>query len=481
MMGRNQDFAEDDRPSAMARPVDRLPVRGKPDRDEWEPLAPGRLPAPLTPLVGRVREARAVVELLGGGVARLLTLTGPGGTGKTRLALTVAAVLRHDFPDGIAFVDLAPIADPDLVASAIAESLGLREEGGRPLPELLAAHLGERRRLLLLDNFEQVVEAGPLIGALLAACPGLAALITSREPLHVSGEHVFPVPPLALPADDPGAGGANLAELAACDAVALFVQRVRAANPDFALTPENAAAVVAICRRLDGLPLALELAAARGKLLPPAALRVRLERGLELLISGPRDAPARQRTLRDAIAWSHDLLSAEEQALFRRLAVFAGGFTLEAAEEVVEAPSAESRVPSGTADSALGAGHSVLDLVASLAEKSLLWREEGPASAASEPRFRMLETIREYGLERLAESGEEAEARQRHAAHFLALVEEAEPYLRGEPAMGSWLDRLEAEHDNLRAAVTWLLDPAAGEGAERAEWALRLAGALWGF
>ncbi len=380
--------------------------------------------------------------------------TGPGGVGKTRLALHVATDLEADFPDGIAFADLSPIRDPELVTSTVAHALGLLDTYDRPVAATLRAHLATKRLLLVLDNFEHVLAAAPLVSHLLAACPSLVILVTSRARLHVSGERIFPVPPLGLPdVTEP----ASVADLLATDAVRLFAIRAQGTDPTFSLTPENAQAVAEICCRLDGLPLAIELAAARTNVLRPAALLSRLVQRLPLLADGPRDLPARQRTLRAAIAWSHGLLSPEEQALFRRLAVFAGGCALEAAGAVAGGPGED--------------GSEVLDGVTSLVENSLLRREDGPGG---EPRFAMLETVREYALERLAASGEMDEVRGRHAAWCVAFAEQAESGLTG--VEGSrWLDRLEVELDNLRVALAWLLDR--GE----AEAGLRLASATWFF
>jgi predicted ATPase/transcriptional regulator with XRE-family HTH domain len=431
---------------------------------------PPHLPSPLTSLIGRERELTTAALLLAGGT-RLITLTGPGGCGKTRLALAIAERMMaggpeaQTYPDGIAFVDLSAIADPDLVAPAIASALELREREGQPLVETLLAYLRSRRLLLLLDNFEQVVEAAPLLSRLLAACSALTVLVTSRVLLRLSGEREYGVPPLPLPeaglAADPTA-------LAACPAVALFVQRAQMSQAGFVLSSENAAAVAEICARLDGLPLALELAAARIRVLSPRALLELLEHRLPLLTGGPRNVPARQQTLRNTIAWSYDLLTPSEQARFRRLGVFAGGCTLEAATALAAIQSSEGEdTQPGTQDSSL----SVLNGLASLVEQSLLRREDGPAG---EPRFLLLATIREFALEQLAATGEESAVRAAHAGHFLDLAEAAAAAMRG-PSGEAWLDRLEREHDNLRAALDWLVQT--GE----AEPALQLAGALWWF
>ncbi|MFL5761448.1 MAG: LuxR C-terminal-related transcriptional regulator [Thermomicrobiales bacterium] len=403
--------------------------------------------------------------LLCAGGVRLVNLTGSGGSGKTRLALQTMAEAEECFADGACFVPLAAVSDPDLVAPTIAEALGIRSAGRRPVGEQLRAFLRPRRLLLVLDNFEQVLAAAPDVTALLAACPGLKVLATSRVVLHVAGEQDFPVPPLPLP--DP-AGGGSATLVAEVPAVRLFVARARAVEPDFAITEGNAAAVAEIVRRVDGLPLAIELAAARVKVLPPAALLRRLEHRLPLLTGGSRDQPPRQRTMRDAIAWSYGLLTREEQVLFRRLAVFIGGCTLEAAEAIAAAGPWLARRDLGGVDAHVGTGPSVLDLVGSLVDASLLPQETRPDGTA---RFKMLEMVREFGLERLDASGEADATRRAHAAHFLDLAEGAERALLRTMATAE-LDRLEADLPNFRAALAW------AEERGEAEIGLRIAGAL---
>ena len=433
---------------------------------EAAPGRPATLPPQRTAFVGRARERAALKDILRRPDALVVTLTGPGGIGKTRLALEVARELAEEFSGGAAFVPLAPVGDPEAIPSAIAQTLDLREgTSGPPLAALLERLQASARHpmLLLLDGFEHLVAAASLVTDLVQAGPGLKVLVTSRSPLHLYGELEFPVPPLAVP-DRKGA----IEDLSQSDAVSLFVQRAAAVRPDFALTAENAPAIAEICARLDGLPLAIELAAARVKLLSPAAMQARLENRLALLTGGARDRPARQQTLRGAIDWSHELLAPPEQKLFRRLSVFVGGCTLEAAEAVCDATS--------------DLGLDLLDGVGSLVDKSLIQKIEPPAG---EPRFVMLETIREYGLERLSESGEEPLTRRAHAAYFLVLAEDVASERAGGigTAQGpplnlegsAWLDRFEVEHDNLRAALGWLI--ASGE----AEWGLRLGAAMFHF
>ncbi|HEU5432722.1 MAG TPA: tetratricopeptide repeat protein, partial [Thermomicrobiales bacterium] len=414
------------------------------------------LPASLSPLLGREREMRTLGALLGRDGVRLLTLTGPGGVGKTRLALRLAAEAVPAFAEGVRFVDLASVRDPSLVASTIAQALDLHEVGTEPALSQLRAHLREIEILLVLDNFEQVAAAAPLLVDLLACCPLVKALVTSRVRLQVTGEQEYPVPPLELAAEDEHGGPEEVAQAAAAR---LFVARAQAVNPRFALTPENAAAVAAICRRLDGLPLAIELAAPRIKILPPAALLARLERRLSLLTGGGRDRPARQQTMRRAIAWSYDLLAPEAQTLFRRLAIFVGGFTLEAAEQIVGWAPVESPPEAASSD--------ILDGLLVLADESLLVQNAEPgAEGQSEPRFGMLETIREYARERLAESSEEAAVRDAHAAWCLAFAEAADSMLSGHD-QASGFQRLEVELANLRAALDYFRERGDAERGAR--------------
>jgi predicted ATPase/class 3 adenylate cyclase len=412
------------------------------------------LPLQPTPLVGREEEVSEVCDLLGGEATRLLTLTGPGGIGKTRLALQAAADLLDDFPEGTFFVPLATVTEAELLLPAVAETLGVREAGEQSLDESLKEYLNERRLLLLLDNFEQILEAAPAVTDLLGGAPGLKVLATSRAPLGLYGEHEFPVPALTLPdLERPP----PLERLMQYEAVGLFVERARAVKPDISITNESALAVAEICVRLDGLPLAIELAAARTKLLPPQAMLARLGSRLKLLRGGARDLPERQRTLRATIEWSYELLDEGEKTLFARLSVFSGGRTLEAVEAVCDTEGDLSV--------------DVLEGISSLLDKNLIGQEEG---MESEPRFVMLETIHEYARERLEENGEAEEVRRLHAEYFLALAEEAEPELWGSEDT-AWIGRLEAEHDNMRVALSWAL------GGADVELSLHLAGALGEF
>ncbi len=406
------------------------------------------LPVQPTPLLGRADALRAIVALVRRADVRLVTLLGPGGIGKTRLALEVAAELLQDHTDGVWFVRLARLTNSNQVLPKIAETLGLQVTGDQPIADLICAYLRGRRMVLVLDNCEHVVAAAPAIALLLSHSPALSIIATSRMPLRLRGEHEYPVAPLGLPPTDTVPGLVSMPErLTEYPAVALFVERARALRPAFALSPANASAVAAICARLDGVPLAIELAAARTKLLPPATLLAQLEQGLGLLSGGPSDLLDHQQTMRKALAWSEQLLSPQERMLFRRLAVFAGGCTLEAAETVCVAPEGIAAL-SGD----------LLDGLDALVDQSLVQ----PREEAGELRFGMLRIIREYALEQLRASGEAAALQQAHAYAMLALTERAAPALTGQDA-GQWLDRLEREHDNLRVALEWARDQHAVE------------------
>ena len=414
--------------------------------------SPRNLPVQRTVFLGREREEDALRQLLSRADVHLLTLTGPGGIGKTRLALQVAGKVAEQFPGGVCFVGLAAICERDLIASAIVQVVGVRETGNKYPEDALMEYLGglSQPMLLLLDNFEHLVAAAPVVAQMLTACPNLKVLVTSQAPLHIYGEHEYPVPPLELP--DPQSLP-DLEVLSRLPAITLFVERAQAVKHQFALTKENAVAVATICARLDGVPLAIELAAARIKLLPPSAILARLESRLNLLTGGARDVPTRQQTLRNTVEWSYSILNTAEQTLFRRLAVFAGGCTLESVEAVC--------------DTKGDLGLDVFEGMASLVDKSLVQQVE---HVDKETRFTMLSTIREYALERLAGSDDISATRRAHAAYYLVLAEEGAGDTQSE-----WLNRFDIEHENFRLAIDDLV--VIGD----AEWAMRLGTALFRF
>jgi predicted ATPase len=422
---------------------------------EFPPIAsldavPNNLPTRVTTFLGRETEIGEITELLAR--SRMLTLTGPGGTGKTRLSLEVAGRTLGRYPGGVFFVELAPIVESELVIGTIAQSLRLPDRAGRSTGERLTDYIGDQRVLLVLDNFEQVLSAGPSVTGLLEVCRNLTVMISSRSVLHVSGEQEYPVPPLGLP--DP-ANLPPLTQLGQYEAVALFIERARSVKPAFEVTNENAPAVAEISVRLDGLPLAIELAAARIRIFTPQAMLSRLEHRLGLLAGGSRDLPARQQTLRGAIAWSHEMLSESDRSLFACLSVFVDGAGLDAIERVCSAEVAGDLIESLT----------------SLVDQSLVRQSEG---VGAEPRFGMLQTIREFAIEQAVEAGRWDGLRANHAALLASIAEDAAAYIMGS-AKGEWLDRLEQEHDNLRAAIAWAVEQGAVDTA------MRIESALWRF
>ena len=437
-------------------PIFQLVISGLPD--DFPPLKTldihkNNLPTQPTPLIGRDKDLTAARQILLRKEVRIVTLTGAGGSGKTRLAIQIAAELIEDFSDGVYFCPLASIRDPGLVILTIAQIVGVKQTVGFSIMEELKSAVLDKWILLVLDNFEQVTDAAPLVAELISSCSQIKVLVTSREKLRLRGEYEFPVQPLPLP---------DLKHLPRLDvlahypAVELFIQRAIAVKPDFALTEDNAPVIAEICARVDGLPLAIELAAARIKLLPPQALLSRLGHRLTLLTGGARDLPTRQQTLRNTIDWSYELLNEREQTLFKRMAIFVGGCSLEAAEAVCGGHGLEI--------------FEILEVIASLVDKSLVRQE----SSGDEPRFEQLEMLREYGLEQLDEDGETKEIRRSHASYFLALAELADPLLES-PEQALWVDRLDHEYGNMRAALEWLIDD--GE----LDQGLRLGVALWRF
>jgi len=475
---RLKDLSRAERVYQLAAPEFGLASRFPPLKSFQSHLT--NLPLQATSFLGRTKEVAQVRDMVRRDDVVLLTLTGPGGIGKTRLALQVAAEILYDFQDGAFFVPLASINDPSFLASSIANAVGVREVSGQPLLQTLAGFFRHKQLLLVLDNFEHIMDANVQVADLLGAAPKLKALITSRASLHLSIQHEYPVPPMQVPSAGYRVEGSSSA-FAEYESVELFVQRAKSVKPGFEMDDQNTPIVAEICYRLEGIPLAIELAAARIKALSPQALLSRLDSRLALLTGGAVDLHSRQQTLRNTIEWSYDLLTSGEKQLFRRMAVFRGGETLDAVEDVCTLTTDDALPATGNPSEAAGE-LDLLDGISSLVDKSLLKTVEGPGD---EPRYMMLETINEYAWEKLREAGEASSLQRRHALHFMRLAEEAEPELKGND-QARWLATLAAEHDNLRAALSWARkaqhDSVAAESPESpVEIGMRIAGAMWRF